>query len=55
MRYRVTRDADRDLEEIFLYWAKRASIEVSDRLIESITDRSGSSVSIRKQGNLPMK
>ena len=39
MRYRVTRDAKRDLDEIFVYWAKRASLEVADRLIDSITGR----------------
>jgi toxin ParE1/3/4 len=39
MRYRVSRDAERDLEEIFVYWAKRASPEVADRLIDSIMDR----------------
>jgi toxin ParE1/3/4 len=39
MRFRVSRDAERDLDEIFVYWAKRASLEVADRLIDSITDR----------------
>jgi toxin ParE1/3/4 len=39
MRYRVSKDAERDLDEIFVYWAKRASLEVADRLIDSITDR----------------
>ena len=38
-RYRVSRDAERDLDEIFLYWARRASLEVADRLIDSITER----------------
>jgi plasmid stabilization system protein ParE len=39
MRYRVSNDAERDLDEIFLYWAKRASLEVADRVIDSITER----------------
>ncbi len=39
MRYRVSRDAERDLDGIFIYWAKRASLEVADRLIDSIMDR----------------
>lgn|SRR5487761_116558 len=39
MRYRASRDAERDLDEIFLYWAKRASLEVADRLIDGIIDR----------------
>lgn len=39
MRYRVTGDAERDLDEIFLYWARRAGPSVADRLIDSITDR----------------
>jgi toxin ParE1/3/4 len=39
MRYRVSKDAERDLDEIFLYWAKRASLKIADRLIDGITDR----------------
>jgi len=39
MRYRVSADAERDLDEIFVYWAVRAGLETADRLIESITDR----------------
>jgi toxin ParE1/3/4 len=39
MPYRVSKDAQRDLDEIFLYWAKRAGLRVADRLIERITDR----------------
>jgi plasmid stabilization system protein ParE len=31
MRYRVSEDAERDLEEIFVYWAKRAGLEIADR------------------------
>jgi toxin ParE1/3/4 len=39
MRYRVSRDSEQDLAEIFLYWAKRAGLRVADRLMDSITDR----------------
>ena len=39
MRYRVSKEADRDLEEIFLYWAERADLMAAERLIDSITDR----------------
>ena len=39
MRFRVSSDAEQDLAEIFLYWAKRAGLKVADRLIDSITDR----------------
>lgn len=39
MRYRVSRDAEQDLDEIFLYWAKRAGLKAADRLIDGIMDR----------------
>ena len=39
MRYRVTQLAKRDLDEIFHYWARRASLEVADRIIDRIADR----------------
>ena len=39
MRYRVTRQAEEDLDEIYVYWAKRASPGAADRLIDSIVDR----------------
>jgi toxin ParE1/3/4 len=39
MSYRVSRDAQRDLDEIFFYWAKRAGLRVADRLIDRITDQ----------------
>lgn len=39
MPYRVSRDARRDLDEIFSYWAKRAGLRVADRIIDRITDR----------------
>jgi toxin ParE1/3/4 len=37
--YRVSQDAERDLEEIFVYWAERASLAAADRLIEAIVNR----------------
>jgi toxin ParE1/3/4 len=39
MRYRVSENAEGDLEEIFLYWAERASSEIADRIIDKIADR----------------
>jgi toxin ParE1/3/4 len=39
MSYRVSKDAQRDLDEIFPYWAKRAGLSVADRLIDNITGR----------------
>jgi toxin ParE1/3/4 len=39
MRYRVTRQAEQDLGEIYVYWARRVSPETADRLIDSIVDR----------------
>jgi toxin ParE1/3/4 len=39
MRYRVSEDAERDLEEIFLYWASQTSLEIADRVIDKITER----------------
>lgn len=38
-RYRVSKDAALDLDEIFLYWVRRAGLKAADRLIDSITDR----------------
>jgi len=39
MLYRVSKDAERDLDEIFRYWANRAGLQVADQLIDSITGR----------------
>jgi plasmid stabilization system protein ParE len=38
-RYRVSKDAVRDLDEIFVYWAERAGLAVADRLVDAITER----------------
>jgi toxin ParE1/3/4 len=39
MRYRVSANAERDLDEIFVYWAERASLETADAVVDRITDR----------------
>jgi toxin ParE1/3/4 len=39
MRYRVSKQAERALDEIYLYWATRTSPETADRLINSIMER----------------
>jgi toxin ParE1/3/4 len=39
MRYRVSEDAEQDLDEIFFYWATRASLEAADRVVDRITER----------------
>jgi toxin ParE1/3/4 len=39
MAFRVSKDAERDLDEIFLYWAKRAGLSAADRIIDSIAER----------------
>jgi toxin ParE1/3/4 len=39
MHYRVSEGAERDLDEIFLYWANRASLETADRVVDRITER----------------
>jgi toxin ParE1/3/4 len=39
MRYRILEDAEKDLDEIFLYWAERTSLAIADRMIEGIVER----------------
>jgi toxin ParE1/3/4 len=39
MRFRVSGEAERDLDEIYLYWAERAGAKIADRLIDGIVDR----------------
>ena len=39
MRFHVTKTAERELEAIFVYWARRAGLEVADKLIDSIEER----------------
>jgi toxin ParE1/3/4 len=38
MRFRVSPKAKLDLNEIFVYWANRASVEVADRLLDEIEE-----------------
>jgi toxin ParE1/3/4 len=38
-RYRVSKEAENDLDEIFAYWAERANLDIADRLIDAIVDR----------------
>jgi toxin ParE1/3/4 len=38
-RYRVSKEAENDLDEIFVYWAERAGLETVDRLIDAIVER----------------
>ena len=37
--FRVSHAAQRDLDEVFLYWAERAGSAIADRLIDAIMDR----------------
>ena len=39
MAVRVSAEAARDLDEIFVYWAERAGLKTAARLIDAITDR----------------
>lgn len=38
-RFRLSRNAARDLEELFLYWAQRAGPDTADRLVDAIIER----------------
>jgi toxin ParE1/3/4 len=39
MRFHVSKKAERELDEIFFYWARRAGLDVADRLLDSIEER----------------
>jgi toxin ParE1/3/4 len=39
MRFHVSKRAEQELDEIFVYWARRANIDVADRLLDSIEER----------------
>lgn len=39
MHYRISEDAGRDLDEIFLYWAERTNLATADRVIDGIVER----------------
>ena len=38
-RLRLSRSANRDLDRIFHYWAKRSGMVAADRVIDSITEK----------------
>jgi toxin ParE1/3/4 len=39
VKYRVSKDARNDLDQIFGYWTGRASVEAADRLVDKIMER----------------
>jgi toxin ParE1/3/4 len=39
MRYRISEDAQHDLDVIFLYWAERTGLTIADRVIDGIVER----------------
>jgi toxin ParE1/3/4 len=39
MPYRVSEAADRDLDEIFVYWATRVSFKIAEKVIDGISER----------------
>jgi toxin ParE1/3/4 len=39
MQFHVTKMAERELDQIFVYYAQRAGVDVADRLIDSIEER----------------
>jgi plasmid stabilization system protein ParE len=39
MRFHASKKAERELDEIFVYWARRAGFDVADRLVDSIEER----------------
>jgi len=38
IRFRLSKNALRGLDEIFVYWARRTSLEVADRLVEALEE-----------------
>jgi toxin ParE1/3/4 len=39
MQFYVTKQTERELDQIFVYWARRASVDVAERIIDSIEER----------------
>jgi toxin ParE1/3/4 len=39
MPYRVSEAAERDLDEIFVYWAARVSLPIAEKVVDRITER----------------
>jgi toxin ParE1/3/4 len=39
VRLHVSKEAEQDLDEIFVYWARNAGLDVADRTVEAIEER----------------
>jgi toxin ParE1/3/4 len=39
MQFHVSKEAEQDLDEIFVYWARNAGLGVADRTVEAIEER----------------
>ncbi len=39
MPYRISPHAQDDVDQIFVYWAKRVGVETADRLIDKVVER----------------
>lgn len=39
MRIHVARSAERELDEIFIYWAERAGVPAADKIVDAIIER----------------
>jgi toxin ParE1/3/4 len=39
VRFQVLPNAERDLDEIFVFWAEKAGVQAADKLIDSIIER----------------
>jgi plasmid stabilization system protein ParE len=39
MKFHIAKTAERELDQIFVYWAQRAGVEVADKLIDAIEER----------------
>jgi toxin ParE1/3/4 len=39
MRFQVSKEAEQDLDKIFVYWARHAGLQVADKFLEAIERR----------------
>ncbi|MGA3081265.1 MAG: type II toxin-antitoxin system RelE/ParE family toxin [Terracidiphilus sp.] len=39
MQFYVTKQTERELDQIFVYWARRASVDVAEKIVDSIEER----------------
>ena len=39
MQFQLTKTAERELDQIFVYYAQRAGVDVADKIIDSIEER----------------